>query len=58
MDRFILYIPESCRFNDKQLLELCERNDLLRIETDINQNLIIMSPTIDLRKLADAFIFN
>lgn len=45
MDRFVLYIPESCRLTPEQLLELCERNAELRIETDTEQNLIVMSPS-------------
>ena len=45
MDKFILYIPESIQFSEEQLLALCEQNSDLRIETDVDQNLIIMSPT-------------
>ena len=45
MNQFILYLPESIQLTNEQLLALCERNSHLRIETDTDQNLIIMSPT-------------
>ena len=45
MEQFTLYIPESYTLSEAQLLALCERNDHLRIETDSEQNLIIMTPT-------------
>ena len=44
MNQFILYLPESIQLTNEQLLALCERNSHLRIETDTDQNLIIMSP--------------
>ena len=45
MDTLTLYIPEGYKLTEDQLLAVCERNDHLRIETDSEQNLIIMTPT-------------
>ncbi len=45
MDKFVLYMPQSIHLSQEQLLALCELNTHLRIETDSEQNLTIMSPT-------------